>query len=99
DVGEDFLYAANGGQRVRAALDDLELTLARGVLHGDVELTGARGDIGRTADAADLGVWTHPVREIAGLGDLQPAQHGDVEVAATHDRERLGRVHEPATRH
>src|SRR5690606_16144766 len=96
DVREDLVHAAAGGQGVGALPADLELAALGGVLHVDVELARAGGDIGGAAAGAHGAAGPPPVGEVALLGDLEAAEDGDVQVAAADDGEGVGGVHEPA---
>ena len=82
---------AQRGQRQRALLDDLGRALG-GVLHGDDDALGAGDEVHRAAHAGHHLAGDHPVRQVAGLVDLQAAEHGDVEVAAADQAERDGAV-------
>ena len=52
-VGEDPVDAGNSGQRVAAALDDLRFTLLGQVLHHDIDVLRADGEVHRAADRRD----------------------------------------------
>ena len=61
--------------------------------HHHEDLLGADGEVHRPADGGDrvrrAGV---PVGQVAAGGDLEGAEHADVEVAAAHHREGVGVV-------
>ena len=63
---------------------------ARHLLHRDKDVLGAGGEIHRAADAAALLPGHLPIGEIAVLGDLVGAEHGDVDAAAADHAERVG---------
>ena len=62
--------------------------------HRDDQLARPDGEIHRAADAAAAALGHEPVGQIAVLGDLQAAEHRDIDVAAANHRERRGGVKE-----
>ena len=97
EVGVDAGDAADSGERIAAALDDLPLARLGRVLHHHVGLLGADGEVHRAADGRDrVGRAGVPVGEVARDRDLERAEDADVEVAAAHHREAVGVVEERA---
>jgi len=90
-VGVDPIHAADPGQRIAAARDKLGGPVFREQAHHDEHRFGADGEIHRPTDCGNrlrrAGV---PVGQVAALGDLERAEHADVEMAAAHHRERIG---------
>ena len=55
---------------------------------------GAGGEVHRAADAAALLAGHLPIGEVAILGHLIGAEHGDVDAAAANETERIGVMHD-----
>src|SRR5262249_55408104 len=92
EVGVHALHHADAGQRIAAALDDLGFPLLGEVLHHHPHALRAHGEVHRAAHGRDGVATAVPVREAAGYGHLERAEHGDVEVAAAHHSEGIGVV-------
>ena len=92
------LHDLQAGERQRAALQNLVAAVLRRVLHRDDHALGAGDQIHGAAHALHHLAGNHPVGEIALLVDLQRAEHGQVDVAAAHHRERVGAAEVRAAR-
>ncbi len=79
-------------------LQNLVAAVPGRVLHRDDDPLGAGDEIHRAAHALDHLAGDHPVGEVALLVDLQRAEHGEIDVAAAHHRERIGAAEVGSTR-
>ena len=102
EVGVDAVDAADAGQRIGAALDDLALALLGQVLHHHEDVCFA--PIARSIAPPTAGIASGaPVCQLARSPvdrHLERAEHADVEVAAAHHREasrRGGRTTPPGS--
>src|SRR5712691_789006 len=99
EVGIDALDHADAGKRISAALDDLRLSALGEMLHHYPHVPRPDREVHRAAHRRNrvlrAGV---PVGKVAADRNLERAQHGDIEMAAAHHRERIGVVEVRAAR-
>ena len=86
ELSHDQIHRTRRGQRQCAFLHDLG-TAFGGVLHGHNDALGTGHQIHRTAHAGHHLARDHPVREVTLLIDLQPAEHGQIEMPTTNEAE------------
>ena len=91
EVRDDEVDAGDASQGQRAALDDLCLAALARVLHGDHHAGGAGDEVHGAAHALHHFARDHPVGEIAVLGHLHGAEDRQVDMAAAHHAEGIGR--------
>ncbi|GCC44544.1 hypothetical protein chiPu_0028512, partial [Chiloscyllium punctatum] len=90
EVGHDHVDHALAGQRQIALLEQLGAVL-RGMLHHDDDALDAGDEVHGATHALHHLAGDHPVGEVAVLRHLHGAEDRQVDMAAAHHAERLGR--------
>src|SRR6267154_3462696 len=90
EFGNDVVDNSDAGERKRTFFQNFRFIVAGGVFHGDEDALGAGDEIHGAAHAFQHFAGDGPVGEGSLFIDLQRAENGEVDVAATNHGERIG---------